>query len=184
MEIPKRTSTQQLMRRAMRGRSEVKAIRAEYAELRKIANKRIKRAQAKGELLDVEQFRTTKSIMQGSDSSINLIKAHHDVVVFLNSKRSTAKGREDIRQKTVKTYKELGYGAVITENDKMFSQFMEQWRIRYEQDTTMGKKLFSDSDKAAEFFDNYYERIKKKDENTNAVKIRRIFERWLNSQQK
>lgn len=188
MEIPKRTTVQQLMRRAMRGQSEIKAIRAEYAELRKIANKRIKRAQEKGDLLDVEQFQTTKSIMNSADSVANLIKAHHQVVVFLNSKRSTAKGREEIRQKTRETYEAIGYKDVILENDRMFSEFMEQWRIRYEQDTTIGKKLFSDSDKAAEFFDAHFERIKeygeKNKENPNAVKLRRIFDRWLKSQQR
>lgn len=184
MEIPKRTTVQQLMRRAMRGQSEIKAIRAEYAELRKIANKRIKRAQEKGDLLDVEQFQTTKSIMNAADSTVNLIKAHHEVVNFLNSKRSTAKGREEIRQKTLETYESIGYKGVILENDRMFSEFMEQWRIRYEQDTTIGKKLFSDSDKAAEFFDAHFERISDNDKDTNAVKIRRIFDRWLKSQQR
>lgn len=188
MEIPKRTTVQQLMRRAMRGQSEIKAMRAEYSELRKIANKRIKRAQEKGDLLDVEQFQTTKSIMNSADSVANLIKAHHEVVAFLNSKRSTAKGREEIRQKTRATYEAIGYKEVILENDKMFSEFMEQWRIRYEQDTTIGKKLFSDSDKAGEFFDAQFERIseygEKHNENPNPVKLRRIFDRWLKSQQR
>lgn len=183
MEIPKRTTVQQLTRRAMHGQSEMKAIRAEYAELRKIANKRIKRAQAKGELLDVEQFRTTKSIMQGSDSSINLIKAYHDVVSFLNSKRSTAKGRDEIRAKTRETLQRSGYLGITEENDKLFGEFMNEWRTKYEQDTTSGKKLFGDSDTAAEFFDRITERINRGEIDRNAVKIRRIFDRWLKSQQ-
>ena len=188
MEIPKRTTVQQLMRRAMRGQSEIKAIRTEYAELRKIANKRIKRAQEKGDLLDVEQFQTTKSIMNAADSTVNLIKAHHEVVNFLNSKRSTAKGREEIRQKTREAYEAIGYKDVILENDRLFSEFMEEWRIRYEQDTTIGKKLFSDSDMAAEFFDAHFERVEeygeKHNENTNAVKLRRLFDRWIKSRER
>jgi len=188
MEIPKRTTVQQLMRRAMHGQSEIKAIRAEYAELRKIANKRIKRAQQKGDLLDVEQFQTTKSIMNAADSTVNLIKAHHEVVNFLNSKRSTVKGREEIRQKTRETYEAIGYKDVILGNDRLFSEFMEEWRIRYEQDTTIGKKLFSDSDMAAEFFDAHFERVEeygeKHNENTNAVKLRRLFDRWLKARER
>lgn len=184
MEIPKQTTVQQLMRRALRGQSEVKAMRAEYSELRKIANKRIKRAQAKGELMDVEQFRTTKSIMSGADLNVNLVKSYNEVVKFLNSKRSTAKGREEIRKKTRETLQKLGYQGITEENDKLFGEFMNEWRAKYEQDTTVGKKLFGDSEQAAEFFDRISERINRGEVDRNAVGIRRLFDRWVKSRER
>lgn len=184
MEIPKQTTVQQLMRRVLRGQGEVKAMRAEYSELRKIANKRIKRAQAKGELMDVEQFRTTKSIMSGADSNVNLVKSYNEVVKFLNSKRSTAKGREEIRKKTRETLQKLGYQGITEENDKLFGEFMNEWRAKYEQDTTVGKKLFGDSEQAAEFFDRISERINRGEIDRNAVGIRRLFDRWVKSRER
>lgn len=184
MEIPKQTTVQQLMRRALRGQSEIKAMRAEYSELRKIANKRIKRAQAKGELMDVEQFRTTKSIMSGADSNVNLVKSYNEVVKFLNSKRSTAKGREEIRAKTRETLQKLGYQGITEENDKLFGEFMNEWRSKYEQDTTVGKKLFGDSEQAADFFDRISERINRGEIDRNAVGIRRLFDRWVKSRER
>ena len=184
MEIPKQTTVQQLMRRALRGQSEIKAMRAEYSELRKIANKRIKRAQAKGELMDVEQFQTTKSIMIGADSNVNLVKSYNEVVKFLNSKRSTAKGREEIRKKTRETLQKLGYQGITEENDKLFGEFMNEWRAKYEQDTTVGKKLFGDSEQAAEFFDRISERINRGEIDRNAVGIRRLFDRWVKSRER
>ena len=184
MEIPKQTTVQQLMRRALHGQTEVKAIRAEYSELRKIANKRIKRAQAKGELMDVEQFQTTKSIMSGADSNVNLVKSYNEVVKFLNSKRSTAKGREEIRKKTRETLQKLGYQGITEENDKLFGEFMNEWRAKYEQDTTVGKKLFGDSEQAADFFDRISERINRGEIDRNAVGIRRLFDRWVKSRER
>lgn len=184
MEIPKQTTVQQLMRRALHGQTEMKEIRAEYSELRKIANKRIKRAQAKGELMDVEQFRTTKSIMSGADSNVNLVKSYNEVVKFLNSKRSTAKGREEIRKKTRETLQKLGYQGITEENDKLFGEFMNEWRAKYEQDTTVGKKLFGDSEMAAEFFDRISERINRGEIDRNAVGIRRLFDRWVKSRER
>lgn len=184
MEIPKQTTVQQLMRRALRGQSEMKAMRSEYSELRKIANKRIKRAQAKGELMDVEQFQTTKSIMSGADSNVNLVKSYNEVVKFLNSKRSTAKGREEIRKKTRETLQKLGYQGITEENDKLFGEFMNEWRAKYEQDTTVGKKLFGDSEMASEFFDRISERINRGEIDRNAVGIRRLFDRWVKSRER
>lgn len=184
MEIPKQTTVQQLMRRALRGQSEIKAMRTEYSELRKIANKRIKRAQAKGELMDVEQFQTTKSIMSGADSNVNLVKSYNEVVKFLNSKRSTSKGREEIRKKTRETLQKLGYQGITEENDKLFGEFMNEWRAKYEQDTTVGKKLFGDSEQAAEFFDRISERINRGEIDRNAVGIRRLFDRWVKSRER
>lgn len=184
MEIPKQTTVQQLMRRALRGQSEIKAMRVEYSELRKIANKRIKRAQAKGELMDVDQFQTTKSIMSGADSNVNLVKSYNEVVKFLNSKRSTAKGREEIRAKTRETLQKLGYQGITEENDKLFGEFMNEWRAKYEQDTTVGKKLFGDSEQAAEFFDRISERINRGEIDRNAVGIRRLFDRWVKSRER
>lgn len=184
MEIPKQTTVQQLMRRALHGQTEFKEMRAEYSELRKIANKRIKRAQAKGELMDVEQFRTTKSIMSGADANVNLVKSYNEVVKFLNSKRSTAKGREEIRKKTRETLHKLGYQGITEENDKLFGEFMNEWRAKYEQDTTVGKKLFGDSEQAADFFDRISERINRGEIDRNAVGIRRLFDRWVKSRER
>lgn len=179
MQIPKTMTVQDVIRRLTRSNgAEVKGVRAEYSELRKIANKRIKRAQAKGELMDVEQFRTTTSIMKGDDALKNLARSYAAVIKFLNSEASTAKGRETIQRRRLKTLQSLNYTGVTEENMKLFQDFMEQWRIAYQLNTTMGKKLLSDSDLAAEFFDTWFERIKKNDENTNGAKIMRIFKKW------
>lgn len=183
MEIPKLTTVQDVRRRLTRSNNaELKAVRAEYSELRKIANKRIKRAQAKGELLDVEQFRTTTEIMKSENPIKNLAYAYSQVIKFLRSETSTAAGRKTVQQRRLKTLETLQYTGIQENNIKQFQEFMEQWRIAYQMNTTLGKRLLVDSDQAAEFFDTFYERIKKNDEKTNATKIMRIFRRWLERQ--
>ena len=180
MEIPEIVTVQEIIRRATRAKgAELKDIRAEYSELRKIANKRIKRAQAQGDLLDYKQFMTTKAIMKGATPVFDLAKAYSEVVKFLHSKKSTAVGRKEIRRKTRETLNRLGYKNVTDDNVKLFGDFMEKWRVAYEQDTTLGKKLLSDSDLAAEFFDSVIEEMTNDKQRTNAEKLFYLFKKWV-----
>lgn len=180
MEIPKLTTVQNVERRLLRaGGAELKQIRAEYSELRKIANKRIKRAQAQGDLLDTEQFMTTTAIMKGENAIANLAKAYVAVVKFLNRKQSTAAGRKEIRAKTRETLNKLGFENITDANVKLFGEFMEEWRQAYEQETTVGKKLLADSDFAVEFFDSIIEEVTEDTQRTNAEKIFYLFRKWI-----
>lgn len=180
MTIPKTVTVQQLIRRATRADgAELQDIRAEYSELRKIANKRIKRAQAKGDLLDMEQFTTTTAIMKGANPVINLAKAYSEVVKFLNAKVSTAKGRKEVRRKTVETLNNIGYKNITEDNARLFGEFMEKWRVAFEQETTMGKKLLFDSDSAVEFFDSAMEKIIDNKQRANAEKLFNLFKKWI-----
>lgn len=183
MEIAKLTTVQDVERRLLRaGGAELKQIRAEYSELRKIANKRIKRAQAQGDLLDTEQFMTTTAIMKGENAIVNLAKAYVAVVKFLNRKESTAAGRKQIRTKARETLNKLGFENITDANVKLFGEFMAKWRAAFEQDTTIGKKLLADSDFAAEFFDSFMERVSGDKRKINADEIFKVFKKWLNSQ--
>lgn len=150
-----------------------KKIRAEYAELRKIANKRIQRAQAQGELSDVPLFKTTREV---STDLSRLAKEYSAVTKFLTSKRSTAAGRAESKRKTVKSLKEIGYENVSERNVDLFNSFMENFRRKYEMDTPEGKKLLMDSDFALEVFDVISEDFTSR---TNSRSMSRMFNNYL-----
>lgn len=152
-----------------------KKIRAEYAELRKIANKRIQRAQAQGELSDVPLFKTTREV--SSDLS-RLAKEYSAVTKFLTSKKSTAAGRAESKRKTVKSLKEIGYENVSERNVDLFNSFMENFRRKYEMDTPEGKKLLMDSDFALDVFDRMVDDFTPK---TNVRVMSRMFNNFLRS---
>jgi len=180
MEIPERVTVQEIIRRATRANgAELKDVRTEYSELRKIANKRIKRAHAQGDLLDYEQFMTTKAIMKGVTPVADLAKAYSEVVKFLHYRKSTAAGRKEIRRKTRETLNKLGFKSITDDNVKLFGDFMEKWRVAYEKNTTAGKKLLSDSDLAAEFFDSVIEEVTNDEQRTNAEKLFYLFKKWV-----
>ena len=180
--MPKQTAveTVQQTRRRLTGRNSAAKIaeaRAEYAELRKIAVKRIQRAQARGELANDAMPIKTKDIPQNDAGA--LAKAIRDVQRFLSSKRSTAAGRSEIRSKTVQTLKEIGFENVNERNAKLFGDYMEMWRRKYEQDTPDGRKMLFDSDKAVEIFDTISERFTNK---TNVQSMSRMFNDYLRAE--
>lgn len=168
-------SVQALMRRLSRGQGElIPAARKEYARLRKIANKRIMRAQNAGDLLDVEAFPETRGINDTGD----LAKALVSVKKFLESRESTAAGRKAITRERVEKLQAMGYETVSVDNAKLFNDFMEMWRIKYQLDTSAGRKLTMDSDFAAEIFDKISERFTNK---TNKSAMSRYFNDYLRS---
>ena len=168
-------SVQALMRRLSRGKGEaIPAARKEYARLRKIANKRITRAQNAGDLLDVEAFPETRGINDTGD----LAKALVSVKKFLESRESTAAGRKEITRERVEKLRAMGYETVSVDNAKLFKDFMEMWRIKYQLDTSAGRKLTMDSDFAAEIFDKISERFTNK---TNKSAMSRYFNDYLRS---
>lgn len=166
-------SVQAVMRRLTRGKGEaIPAARKEYARLRKIANQRITRAQNAGDLLDVETFPETRGI----DDTGDLAKALVSVRKFLESRESTAAGRRAITRERVEKLEKLGFETVTVDNAKLFSDFMEMWRVKYQLDTSQGRKLTMDSDFAAEIFDKISERFTSR---TNKSAMSRYFNDYL-----
>ena len=162
-----------MLRRLTRGKGEaIPAARKEYARLRKIANKRIMRAQNAGDLLDVENFPETRGI----DDTGDLAKALVAVKKFLESKQSTAAGRKEVARGRVEKLQKLGYENVTIDNEKLFNEFMEMWRVKYQMDTAQGRKLTMDSDFAAEIFDKISERFTNR---TNKSSMSRYFNDYL-----
>lgn len=174
-EIKSNRTVQSVMRRLSRGNGvEIPAARKEYAALRKLANKRIKRAQQAGDLLTEELFPETRTI--GKEDVGNLAKALVDVKKFLKAERSTAKGRKAIAARKVAKLQALGFESVTVDNEKLFSDFMEMWRVKYQMETAQGRKLTMDSDFAAEIFDKISERFTPK---TNKSSMSRMFNDYL-----
>lgn len=175
-----KAETVQQIQRRLSGRNAAARqaeARREYAELRKIATKRIKRAQAVGELLDEPLPIKTGDIPKNDAGA--LAKAIRSVQKFLGSKRSTAAGRAETRRKTVETMKQLGYENIDERNAKLFGDYMEMWRRKYEQDTPDGRRMLFDSDKAVEIFDEIAERFT---DRTNSRSMSRMFNDYLRAQ--
>lgn len=167
-------TVQAIQRRIARGAKSEAAVRKEYAELRKIANKRIERAGR--ELGNMPKFPTTKE-MRGD--AVNLAKELREVKKFLSSPRSTAAGRAETARKRVATLQGLGYTGVTERNEGLFNQFMEIWRRKYETITPEGRKMMMDSDFAVEIFDSISERFT---DRTNSQSMGRMFNDYLRGQ--
>ena len=170
-------TVQTLMRKLSHGKgAEIPEARKEYANLRKIANKRIARAQAKGELMDVEFFPKTRDI--GKEQVGYLAQAMISVQKFLRSERSTAKGRKEITKRKVEKLNRMGFENITVDNEKLFNDFMEMWRVKYQTETAQGRRMTMDSDFAAEIFDRISERFTPK---TNKSSMSRMFNDYLRS---
>ena len=153
--------------------------RKEYTKLRDIARKRILRAQAKGQLLDVELPPTLKEIdAQTKTAGRAITKEKTALKKFLQSERSTETGRKNITRKRLEGYKQAGYTNVTESNEQKFSKFMKHMIKKYTQDTPDGKKLLHDSDTIAQFFDEMVEedRVNEKTRLSDLVKM---FNRWV-----
>lgn len=154
----------------------LKQAQKEYAELRKVANKRIQRAHNDNMLKDYDLFPTAKEL--GADK-VKFAKTYSMLTKFLTDKRSTAAGRAEISQKRAKKLTDLGYEGVTPDNSRLFDDFMENFRRKYEQETPQGKTLLMDSDFALEVFDLISERFTAK---TNARSMSRMFNDYLRNQ--
>lgn len=170
-----RKTVQSISRGIKRDKGFAKA-RREYAELRKIANKRIQRAHDDSMLKDYDLFPTTREL--GQDKA-KFAKTYSMLTKFLTDKRSTAAGRAEISAKRANTLTDLGYEGVTPDNARLFDEFMENFRRKYETETPDGKKLLMDSDFAVEAFDQISERFTGK---TNARSMSRMFNEYLREQ--
>ena len=148
--------------------------RREYTKLRDIVRKRILRAQAKGQLLDVELPPPLIDIK----NSRQLDKEMKKMQKFINSPFSTAKGRKEQKKKRFEGYKKAGYTNVNEKNELLFSEFMSYMVKKYTYMTPEGKKMFHDSDTFVEFFDQMVEEDRVH-ENTRLSDLVRMFNKWV-----
>lgn len=151
-----------------------KAKRKEYSRQRDIARKRILRAQAKGELLNVEIPIKLSEIKNGRQLSKEL----QMVAKFLASPYSTALGRAILKEKRFEGYMKAGYTNITERNEQMFNRFMNHMIKKYTMDTPEGKKLLHDSDTIASFFDEAVEEDRINDK-TRLSDLVRMFNRWV-----
>lgn len=171
--------------------------RKEYTRLRDIARKRILRAQAKGQLLDVELPPTLKEIEEavkkaretgtfeyGNEGQASkslgraISKEKTSMKKFLQSERSTERGRANIDRKRLEGYKKAGYTNINESNEQKFARFMKHMINKYTMDTPDGKKLLHDSDTIAQFFDDMIEEDRV-NEKTRLSDLVRMFNRWV-----
>lgn len=156
-----------------------KQLREEYTKQRDIAQKRIKRALAKGETLeDIRAPWSEVPKLREMKNDRDLARELSLLTRWNKSKYSTSKGRKAIRQKTAETMQKLGYEGVSEDNVNLFNRFMEQMRRRYEEDTPEGKVRFIGSDMLVEAFDALRERGKINEE-SNSSSIGRAFNDYL-----
>lgn len=151
-----------------------KQKRYEYSRTRDIVRKRILRAQAKGELLNVEVPPKLSEISNGR----RLSKEMAQMEKFLSSPWSTSKGRSELKDKRFEGYRKAGYDNITESNEQKFNRFMKHMIKKYTQDTPEGKKMLHDSDTIASFFDEMVEEDKVK-ENTRLSDLVRMFNKWV-----
>jgi len=142
--------------------------RAEYARLRKIANRRLERLGA-SEFANGRTYQNYSSGFQAlpPDMEIEKVrKALYDVAHFLNLKTSSVSGARAAREKFVAKMNELGYSFVNKNNAAKFGEFMREVKTH---ETYRGY----DSDRVAELFGTLtYKRIDRED-------AAKYFEFWL-----
>lgn len=125
------------------------AVRANYTTLRDIAQKRLKRAQKAGYMIDKEPFAKLADIKDKRD----LAAEYATVSRFLLSADSTAAGREKKQEKAVKTLQKRGLDFVTTKNVADFGKFLGVMREIYSTEQPDGAKaLYLDSDDLADYY--------------------------------
>ena len=125
------------------------AVRANYTTLRDIAQKRLKRAQKAGYMIDKEPFAKLADIKDKRD----LAAEYATVSRFLLSADSTAAGREKKQEKAVKTLNKRGLDFVTTKNVADFGKFLGVMREIYSTEQPDGAKaLYLDSDDLADYY--------------------------------
>lgn len=176
MDLNQETSVQRIDNWLSEKVGRIAKARAEYSRLRSIAAKRIERAHKQGELLDYIKPISLSDIKP--EDTRTLAKALRDVNKFLASKRSTSAGRTAINRKKVKTLQERGFKNVSMKNIKAFNMFMERFRETYVSNTPDGRRMYRDSDEAAEFVLDRLERDTKITEST----VNAIWDAYVNSE--
>lgn len=153
-----------------------KAKREEYSRLRGIARKRIERAHEMDELLDEEVPPSLKDIKNTRQLNKELKKVRS----FLDSLRSTVKGREELQRRRMDYYKSIKYENINPSNEKKFQRFMKHMIKKYKENTPDGKKRMRDSDSFATFFDELAEEDKIH-ERTRLSDLVRMYNKWVGS---
>ena len=102
--------------------------RAEYARLRKIANRRLERLGA-SEFKNERAYKNWSSGFEALPPGIperDIRKALFDVARYLNLKTSSISGARKAREKFVATMKKRGYGFINMANAEQFGDFMKE----------------------------------------------------------
>ena len=125
-----------------------KEARAEYARLRRVANKRLARMEKAG----FSTSRTYKLYGEGFESlykaKIETVREQlADVAHFLGLKTSTITGQRNAVKKAVATMQANGYDAITAENYDQWGRFMQAAIDHY------GKKSAFDSERIYEMFE-------------------------------
>lgn len=186
------------------------AMRKEYTRYRDIFMKRYKRALQAGVKLDNVQIpETIADLKQGGKLNVkNMAKEMASMAKWINNLHSTATGRKEIKQRTVKALEDI---TGITEERKKherkrkelieaggrdigafespieeesldrLSDFMQWWREKYEYYTPQGKVQVFDSDGAVSAFYDLA-RQGKITEKSNKSSFSRMFNKWLDKE--
>ena len=148
-----------------------KEARAEYARLRKIANRRLERLGAS----EFANSRTYQNWSSGFEAlppdapERDIRKALYDVGRFVNLKTSSVTGARAAREKFVGKMQELGYDFINKSNAQQFGEFMREVKTHQ---TYKGY----DSERVAELFGKLtYKRIDRED-------AAKYFEFWLENE--
>lgn len=124
-----------------------KEARAEYARLRRLANKRLdvlERA-GYGEAASLRNYPASFGSMRGA-SERDMRKALADVSRFLSLKTTTLRGIKSSQKKAINTLHEHGYDFINKDNIESFGRFMEAAKRH------AGSKKAFDSEQAVEAF--------------------------------
>ena len=127
-----------------------KEMRKEYAHLRSVALKRVKRME-KSKFSDsdfLERYRNTFSKPASQISENDLSYGLSDLYKFLSSDLSTIRGQKRYESKRIKGLRESGYDFIDERNLKDFGNFMEDWRQSNE-------SLVYGSETAATLYDEF-----------------------------
>lgn len=127
-----------------------KEMRKEYAHLRSVALKRVKRLD-KSRFSDsdfLERYRNTFSKPASQISEDNLAYGLRDLYKFISSDLSTIRGQKRYESKRIKGLHESGYDFIDEHNLKDFGNFMEDWRQTNE-------SLVYGSETAATLYDEF-----------------------------
>ncbi len=144
-------------------------LKAEYARLRPIAQKRIGRASkdkgiSKFEIFQ-QDFKKTREL-----SEDEIVLALKEVQKFLADPRTTIKGAEKYRREQISTLREHGYDFVDAANYFDFATFMGNVQTAY-------RALGLPSDEVAEMFDDLAEK-----QDVNPDQLASDFNSWVQTQ--
>lgn len=155
-----------------------KEARAEYARLRKIANKRIQRLQASeyagSDAALTGAFPALPAPLKGKDAGKDdklIYRSLQDVAFFVSKKTSTIQGIREAEKKALKTLHEHGYDFVTKKNIREFGEF---WR---EVKTHSDAKKYDSETIVQMFKDAKQKRI-------DPVDLARDFDFWIQNSEK